>query len=448
MARIRLLAFGQAVAAWLVVLACACAGASAAAPQIAVIVQLASGAPSSYFVVQGQPGASAPAGSLIVENLSASTVVVQLEPVDALTTSTLGSAYQSAGGTIHGATQWLSLSTSTVTLAPHAQQSVAVAVNVPATAAPGDYLSGISVLGTNQPATPASGSEVAGQEYRYAVGVEVQLAGTRRAHLGFSGASVDRQPYGLEFSLLAHNDGNVILPNVSGHALITRGSDVVADQPIAPGTFVAGTSISMPVRAPGEDPAPGTVYRVRAELDYPGGPAYLDTLVTYGTSVGSGATASGRPQPRSGGSALAGHPGGAGAAVGTPSPPAAATPSGGTSPFAAGVPGAAHHVAVRRHERRGAHAGAGAGAHAGAGAGAGTPLRLGPAPVVGSGRSSLGKFLARALTAAVAIGKRALFPALLIAVMALFFLVQDRIDRRDPKLALAPLSSDPGLEFS
>jgi hypothetical protein len=40
------------------------------------------------------------------------------------------------------------------------------------------------------------------------------------------------------------------------------------------------------------------------------------------------------------------------------------------------------------------------------------------------------------------------FPALLIAVMAVFLLVQHRLDRRDVKLSLADWATDQGLEFS
>ena len=43
--------------------------------------------------------------------------------------------------------------------------------------------------------------------------------------------------------------------------------------------------------------------------------------------------------------------------------------------------------------------------------------------------------------------KQAAFPGLLILLAFLFLLVQDRIDRRDPKLALAPVHADPDLTF-
>ncbi len=40
------------------------------------------------------------------------------------------------------------------------------------------------------------------------------------------------------------------------------------------------------------------------------------------------------------------------------------------------------------------------------------------------------------------------FPAALVAVMGVFLVLQDSLDRRDPKLALAPLDDDEDLPFS
>lgn len=47
----------------------------------------------------------------------------------------------------------------------------------------------------------------------------------------------------------------------------------------------------------------------------------------------------------------------------------------------------------------------------------------------------------------VATVKKSAFPFLLLVIVVLFLLVQDRIDRRDPKLALAAVYRDPDLDF-
>jgi hypothetical protein len=43
--------------------------------------------------------------------------------------------------------------------------------------------------------------------------------------------------------------------------------------------------------------------------------------------------------------------------------------------------------------------------------------------------------------------KRAAFPLVLLALVILFLAVQDRIDRRDPKLAQAPVHAGDDLDF-
>ena len=216
-------------------------------------------------------------------NRTSSAVIVRLDPVDGITTNTLGSAYTSSGQAIHESARWLRLGSHRVQISARSSRTVAVAVEVPRSAKPGDYLSGVAVqaVGQTYQTYPSHGLQIA-EVYRYAVGVELKLPGPRTPHLRFTGANLERAPSSVVFSLLARNDGNVILQNVYGHVLVTQGSRVVISAPIASGTFVSHTSIQMPILAANEHPTEGTVYRVRAKLVYKGGVAYLDTLVRFG----------------------------------------------------------------------------------------------------------------------------------------------------------------------
>jgi hypothetical protein len=54
-------------------------------------------------------------------------------------------------------------------------------------------------------------------------------------------------------------------------------------------------------------------------------------------------------------------------------------------------------------------------------------------------------FLDSVKDVAVGAGKRVAFPSLLALLGFLFILVQNRLDRRDPKLAMAPLNKDDDL---
>ena len=263
------------------------AGAADAAPgaelPVVVSVKDRSGTPAAYFLLHAAPGRTTAAGRLQVRNAGRSPVQIRLDRVDGATANTLGSVYATPGSRIHGATRWLVLGTRSLTIPADSTREVPIAVSVPRSALPGDYLSGISVFVRNQtPMTAAGHGMGIASWYRYAVGVETLIPGARRPHLAFTGARVVREPFSVVFLLLAHNDGNVILKNVTGEATISRGARIVGTVPIGPGTFVTHTAIELPVRALREQPRAGTVYRVRATLDYEGRVARLDTQVTFG----------------------------------------------------------------------------------------------------------------------------------------------------------------------
>jgi hypothetical protein len=55
--------------------------------------------------------------------------------------------------------------------------------------------------------------------------------------------------------------------------------------------------------------------------------------------------------------------------------------------------------------------------------------------------------LKTAAKAAEVVGKKSAFPVALFGIVLLFLVAQDRIDRNDPKLRLAPRHADPDLAF-
>ena len=65
------------------------------------------------------------------------------------------------------------------------------------------------------------------------------------------------------------------------------------------------------------------------------------------------------------------------------------------------------------------------------------PVRL---PPIGDVPSVIGKVAVKSL-------EKPQFPLLLLVVAAVFLLVQNRVDRRDPKLASAPVDAEPDLAF-
>ena len=257
--------------------------AMAARPDITVAVHSASGGGSSYFALTGRPGGAARAGTLEIENPRSKRVVVRLDPVGALTASTLGSAYTTPGSAVSRQATWIRLPTRRVTIPPHGHVSLPVTTLVPGGTVPGDYLSGISVEALGQARkTTMRGNIAVSSIQRYAVGVLVSVPGPRHPLVRITSARIAREPAGLTFYLHGRNDGNSILKNVRGQLLVTRGRRTVARTKIGPGTFVNGTSIDLPLLVSREEPREGAFYRVRAFMRYRGGIARFDNMVTFG----------------------------------------------------------------------------------------------------------------------------------------------------------------------
>jgi hypothetical protein len=275
---------------------------AAAAPPPPMTVELhqPSGAPLSYFNLSAHPGQRATAGSLEVRNRTGKRITVLLDPIDAQTASTLGSAYSVRGLSRHGPARWTRLAKRRVVIRPRGRTNVAVNVLPPGGAGPGDYLSGIGVQAVEKRSEAKVRSNVAiSSIQRYAVGLEVNLPGPRHPLIRLTGARIKRDPAGVAFYISGRNAGNVILQNVRGWALITQGDRQVERIPIGPGTFVTGTSIAYPIPTPDERPHQGNGYRVRALMRYQGGVARLDTLVRFGHAAAVRQQAFGGPKASS-----------------------------------------------------------------------------------------------------------------------------------------------------
>ncbi|MGH2981434.1 MAG: hypothetical protein ACRDKV_05270, partial [Solirubrobacterales bacterium] len=241
-----------------------------------------SGATGNYFEVRANPGGTATAGSLRIQNQTDKSITVMLDPVRGLTASTLGSAYGLRGSKARGAAQWVSLGSRRLELGPRDRARVPVSVSVPSGARPGDYLAGISVQSGGSDEVRLEGNVAISQVQRYAVGLVTSLPGPRNPAIKLTGVDLDREPAGVTFKIRGRNSGNVILQNVSGETTISDGDEVVAQRKLGPGTFVTDTSIAYPILVPSLSPTQGTAYRVKAFLRYPGGVARIDRVVRFG----------------------------------------------------------------------------------------------------------------------------------------------------------------------
>jgi hypothetical protein len=249
-----------------------------------VVIPRTAGQPGlSYFKVAATPGGAVHAGTIELRNPTGKRLRVLLTPVDGETLDTLGSSYAQPGSRPHRSTLWMRLGAHSTTVAAGGAIAVPLSVLVPSGARPGDYLSGVSVEAVDQESQTVKkhGVSIASVS-RYAIGTEVSVPGQRHALITLTGVRVRREPAGLTFALDARNAGDEILQGVRGEVRITRGGHPVVVQRIGPGTFLAGTSIAVPVNAFRQTPPEGTRYRVSAWMRYPGGIARLSKVVTFG----------------------------------------------------------------------------------------------------------------------------------------------------------------------
>ena len=157
-----------------------------------------------------------------------------------------------------------------VQLKPHGSAVVRVSTDPPRSAAPSDYLAGVSIQALGQvPSTQTAGRSVKIADlHRYAIGVETRVPGPRHPSLAITSASVRWDPSGLTFHVRAVNTGNAILTGVRGAVSISADGHQVQRVPVGPGTFVTGSSIEIPVLAERARPSSDTKFTVHAQLRY------------------------------------------------------------------------------------------------------------------------------------------------------------------------------------
>lgn len=256
-----------------------------AAGGLEVVPRPATNTGLSYFTPKARPGQTGDAGTIELDNRTRRAMTVALSAVDGATLGGLGSTYLPAGSNAHGSTSWLRLGSRTLRLQAGARATVAVSVAVPGGAAAGQYLSGVSVEALDQPNGGAAHGGIAiASALRYAIGVEVDVPGALQPAIGFTGATLAREPAGLTFYLDARNTGNAIL-HAHGHVLISSAGHTVLSRAMPEGTFVSHTAIAYPVPALRQAPAQGTRYEISAWLRYRGGIARLNTSLTFGRTA-------------------------------------------------------------------------------------------------------------------------------------------------------------------
>jgi hypothetical protein len=415
---------------------------------------------NGFLVEAAAPGATV-SGAVVVSNSTATATAASVYAADGITAVTTGVAFADDDQPPQSAGAWVTPAVTSVNLAPGSSQTVDFTVQVPAGATPGDHVAGIVV---QQAATPGGGSVSISQVVRGVVPIDVQV----------SGAAGEQAQLGTPtFGTLAGTTlPAVLVPIVDVGALMCRPTLTVT---VASSTgassavtrqldlLLPGDSITYPFAWPSPLP-PGTL-DVSAAVS---GCGNATSTSAPSTSGGVASTPAGSP-PQTG--VTAGKPSPAGTGSTAKAPPTTAKeprPSAGASTptvtsTPTSTPTAAHPVTVsppslsaapspavaaprgpqpRRRARPGSSR-----------RGTGAAAALTPGPAVAAGRAShrtqapdTGP-LATILRTARTVLTTTAFPLAMLVVLFLFILLQDSIDRRDPKLSLASAYGDPELSF-
>lgn len=369
------------------------------------------GMDAGYLRVTAAPGASA-TGSFIATNTSAAAASLQIYPADGLTGTTTGVVYGDEAARDAGA--WVTPSQTAVTVGGASEQPVSFTVRVPANASAGDHVASVVLQ-------QRKGGGSVSQVVRNVVPVLINVPGGAGPQIRLDKVEIGRLP-GTAASAVTvglRNDGNrMCRPQLSVALTGGRESGQAVTRQLD--TILPGDAVPYPLPWP-RALAAGT-YEVRV-VATGCGTTQTDTL-TATTSPETdevATTAPARTTP----------------SRTTPAPSSAATPARRVArPGASGADALADRINVTPVP---APAGEGQGAGA---AGAAPPAAAaeGDSGVVDKVRDLLREH-------GVDVLERASLPLAILMMLGIAVVAQEAIDRRDPKLALAPVHADPDLAF-
>jgi hypothetical protein len=353
----------------------------------------------AYFKPVIAPGATF-SDEVVVTNTGDEPLTFFVSGVDGLTAQTTGAVYANRQDKPTETGTWIETSASELTVAPRSEAALPFTVRVPADAAPGDHLGGVAF---ENAAPQSSGSNIRiTQVVRAVVGVSVRVPGPAEMVLRVGDLRLRRQDGTgtvAAFLRLA-NDGRALgKPDLSVTLSGPDGYRRTVERRLD--TVLPGDEVDYPLAWP-DDLAPGR-YRITAVATGPGTRADADEVVYYEVdpdelSVDASPAALSTP-------GVVGPPSGG---IGTPSDGI------GTSTSAA-PPSPPRSTAAERRS--------------------------------GGWVDRIEELLRRAGQVVAVVAREAAFPLGLALLGLVFLVVQDRIDRRDPKLALAPVNRPRDLPF-
>lgn len=216
--------------------------------------------PNGYFEATLPPGGSE-GFQMVVENLGSTVATYRIYAADATTAEVTGVSYSELGAPLSAAGSWLSIPTSTVTLAPGAHQTVAFTVTVPTGVSPGDHVAAVAAetpgsATSTQKSSNGSGASVAlTTTARVVVAVVVHVPGPARMALSVGRPQFQIQNGGRQILAIPLDDtGDLLIkPLLVGSVTPCRASQPVVRIDRQLDTFVPHTAIVYPYSI---EPAP------------------------------------------------------------------------------------------------------------------------------------------------------------------------------------------------
>lgn len=212
------------------------------------------GQDGSYFTLTMEPGSSKEL-TVALGNAGKSPVAALTYVSDAYSLVNGGFGVKTADDPPTGPTTWIDYPSETIDLAPGDRTERTFTVSVPADAAPGQYISGLSIQTADSIAV--GDSNMLRQIIKKSVAVFIVVPGPEAPSLEIGEARLDQTGPASTLSVDIRNTGNVFLNPEGTVEVTTADGKPVLSSPVRMGTVYAGDEttleLSIPTTLPGGD---------------------------------------------------------------------------------------------------------------------------------------------------------------------------------------------------
>ncbi len=188
-------------------------------------------------------------GAVIVSNAGTASGTVKLFTTDATTGRTTGTVYET-NKTPTRAGSWITLDSTSVTLAPGAHREVGFTVHVPAGTPPGEWVGGIVAEASHQQATSTT-QQKANVQIKIRdltiVAVESKVPGPRVVDFGIGKVTTGGRSGFQQLFVHFASRGNVLLKPTGRVSVFDSGNKLVETLPFTMDTFLPRTAIDYPL---------------------------------------------------------------------------------------------------------------------------------------------------------------------------------------------------------